>query len=225
MEQEFPLIMDIPSDTPRGDGRCGAARQDGAVLFFALIALVVMTLAAIALVRSVDTASLISGNLAFKQSAASSGDNGIEAAMAVLALPANPVNTNLNVSAPASGYYNSLNRAIDLTTLAWDDTNSILVDGDPLTAGAQANDPAGNSVRYIIQRVCLHPTGAAANLSSGATITVSTTNCSLTDAIDTSSKQVKEDAPPPGAGSPIYRVTARVAGPRNTVSYIQGFVY
>ena len=29
----------------------------------------------------------------------------------------------------------------------------------------------------------------------------------------------------PGAGSPIYRITARVAGPRNTVSYLQGFVY
>jgi len=225
MEQNLPLIMDIPCAIPRSNTGRGAARQGGAVLFFALIALVVMTLAAIALVRSVDTASLISGNLAFKQSAASSGDNGIEAAMAVLALPANPVNSNLNVSAPASGYYNSLNRAIELATLTWDNTNSVLVDGDPLTAGAQANDPAGNSVRYIIQRVCLHPTAAAANLSSGQTINVSLANCSLTDATDTSSKQVKEDPPPPGAGSPVYRITARVAGPRNTVSYVQGFVY
>ena len=151
MEQNLPMIIDIPCPAPRGKAGRRVARQGGAVLFFALIALVVMTLAAIALVRSVDTASLISGNLAFKQSAASSGDNGIEAAMAVLALPPNPVNTNLNVNAPASGYYNSLNRAIDLATLAWDNNNSVLVDGDPLTAGAQANDPAGNSVRYIIQ--------------------------------------------------------------------------
>lgn len=225
MEQNLPLSLGIPVAAASGASTRGAARQRGAVLFFTLIALVVMTLAAIALVRSVDTASLISGNLAFKQSAASSGDNGIEAAMAVLDQPANPVNSNLNVSAAASGYYNSLNRAIDLTTLAWDNTNSVLVDGDPQTAGAQANDPAGNSVRYIIQRVCLHPSAAAATLASGATIPVSTTNCSLTDATDTSSKQVKEDAPPSGAGSPIYRITARVAGPRNTVSYTQGFVY
>lgn len=225
MEQNLPLSLGIPVAAASGASTRGAARQRGAVLFFTLIALVVMTLAAIALVRSVDTASLISGNLAFKQSATSSGDNGIEAAMAVLDQPANPVNSNLNVSAPASGYYNSLNRAIDLTTLAWDNTNSVLVDGDPQTAGAQANDPAGNSVRYIIQRVCLHPSAAAATLASGATIPVSTTNCSLTDATDTSSKQVKEDAPPSGAGSPIYRITARVAGPRNTVSYTQGFVY
>lgn len=225
MEQNPPLNMGIVRATPCGRTGRRAGRQGGAVLFFALIALVVMTLAAIALVRSVDTASLISGNLAFKQSAASSGDNGIEAAMAVLALPPNAVNTNLNVNAPASGYYNSLNRAIDLTTLTWDNNNSVLVDGDPLVAGAQANDPAGNSVRYIIQRVCLHPTVAAANLASGQAITVSTANCSLTDATDTSSKRVGEEPPPPGAGSPIYRVTARVAGPRNTVSYLQGFVY
>lgn len=217
--------MDTSYDTSGRKNGKRPARQGGAVLFFALIALVIMTLAAIALVRSIDTATLISGNLAFKQSATSSGDNGVEAAMAVLALPANPVNSNLNVNAPASGYYNSLNRAVNLTTLTWDNTNSVLIDGDPLVGGAQATDPAGNSVRYIIQRVCLHPTAASANLSSGQTISVSAATCSLTDAIDTSTKRWGEDPPPPGAGSPIYRVTAQVTGPRNTVSYVQGFVY
>ena len=45
----------------------GAGTQRGLVLFFALIALVAMSLAALALVRSVDTSTLISGNLAFRQ--------------------------------------------------------------------------------------------------------------------------------------------------------------
>jgi Tfp pilus assembly protein PilX len=44
-------------------------RQRGAILFIALIVLVAMSLAGIALMRSVDTNVLIAGNLAFRQSA------------------------------------------------------------------------------------------------------------------------------------------------------------
>lgn len=187
--------------------------QRGVVLFFALIALVVITLAAIALVRSVDTANLISGNLAFKQGATSSGDTGVEAAMVFL--NTNQATLNNNATAGNNGYYNSLNPAINLTTLAWTNANS----------AAAAVDQAGNSVRYIVQRMCKHPTAQAANLSSGATINVSDVNCVLTDAIDTSTKKFVEDPLPGGSGSPIYRITAQVSGPRNTVSYVQGYVY
>ena len=49
------------------------SRQRGVSLFFALVCLVAIMLAAVALVRSVDTSTLISGNLAFQQSATSSG--------------------------------------------------------------------------------------------------------------------------------------------------------
>ena len=52
--------------------------QQGVVSFIALVALVVMSLAAVALIRSVDTATLIAGNLAFKQAATASADAGVE---------------------------------------------------------------------------------------------------------------------------------------------------
>ena len=42
-------------------------RQRGVSLIFALMALAVISLAAVALVRSVDTTSLVIGNLGFKQ--------------------------------------------------------------------------------------------------------------------------------------------------------------
>lgn len=48
--------------------------QQGVVLFVALIILVAMTLAGIALMRSVDTNVLIAGNLAFRQGATMAGD-------------------------------------------------------------------------------------------------------------------------------------------------------
>jgi len=53
------------------------AWQQGIVLPITLIVLVAMTLAGIALLRSIDTSSIIAGNLAFKQSATASGDAGI----------------------------------------------------------------------------------------------------------------------------------------------------
>ena len=42
--------------------------QRGVVLFIALIVMVAMSLAAIALIRSVDTTNILIGNLAFRQS-------------------------------------------------------------------------------------------------------------------------------------------------------------
>jgi len=44
-------------------------RQRGLSLLFALMALVVIGLASVAVVRSVDTSSLVIGNLCFKQDA------------------------------------------------------------------------------------------------------------------------------------------------------------
>ena len=56
--------------------------QQGVVLFIALIILVAMTLAGIALMRSVDTNVLIAGNLAFRQANTMYADTGVEAARA-----------------------------------------------------------------------------------------------------------------------------------------------
>ena len=55
--------------------------QQGVVLVIALIILVAMTLAGIALVRSVDTTNIIAGNIAFQQAAVHSGEAGAEAAI------------------------------------------------------------------------------------------------------------------------------------------------
>ena len=77
-------------------------KQHGVVLFFALIALVAMSLAAVALIRSVDTNSLIAGNLSFKQSSILSADRGVETAIAWVK---GRSQNSLKLNAPANGYY------------------------------------------------------------------------------------------------------------------------
>lgn len=199
--------------------------QRGLVLFFALIALLVLSLAAVALVRSVDTSTLIAGNLAFKKSATSSADTGVEAALVWL-LETQAANNTRNVlndpthafnqDALPAGYYSSVNDAVSLFTDAmWGDAVSALVGG-----GA---DPAtGNTTRYIIQRLCRKANTRVQDaecLFSGA----------LLDKNNQSIKLPQEVCKGPGCPSagqtPMFRITTRVTGPKNTVSYVQAFVY
>lgn len=192
-------------------------KQKGLVLFVALIALLAMSLAAAALIRSVDTSVLVAGNLAFKQSATLAADNGIETAFSWITDHPNLLEADL----ATEGFYATqakLGSEPDLTWFKdediWDDNNSRLAEGNGYVAGLDTL--TGNTVRYVIQRMC-NATGAANQdkclFGSGAT--------------KTSSLGVKENselgAIVLASLSPMYRVTARVTGPKNTTSYVQAF--
>ncbi len=205
-----------------------AIKQRGVVLFFALIALVVMSLAAVALIRSVDTSAMIAGNLAFRQAATNSGDAGIEAAMAWMeaeqvAMMAAGKNVLLdadhtfnlsNAANAARGYYSSARDNAELTngTVGWNDADSVLV----------PPDVSGNSARYIIERMCRTPN----QIPSGANCLFTTTSALLGEAEVAAADEVCQGAGcVQSAQSAQIRITARISGPKNTVSYIQSFVY
>jgi len=206
--------------------RARLSGQRGVALFFALICMVAIMLAAVMLVRSVDTATLIMGNLAFQQSATRSGDSGTETAMGwlqgvatansttnVLLDPTHP----FNVDNAAAGYYASTDPAKSLTSTSgshfnWDGTDS----------ASAGTDAAGNTVRYIIQRLCKASGVAVAATSclfSGAALDNNGQNIPLP-------QQVCNGPGCPVAGqTPMIRVTSKVTGPKNTVSYVQALIY
>jgi type IV pilus assembly protein PilX len=62
-----------PVPTPALAGN-GPPSERGVVLLVALIILVALTLAGVALIRSVDTANIIAGNLSFRESAVHAGE-------------------------------------------------------------------------------------------------------------------------------------------------------
>lgn len=207
---------------PRGH----AFRQRGVVLFFALIALVVMSLAAVALIRSVDTSTMIAGNLAFKQSATASGDSGVERAIAALAgdqlamvtAGNNVLNNNTNIfntDSPSTGYYSSYDPSVILTgSTVWDAIDQSQV--------PEIVDQSGNRIRYVIQRMC-----RVANqfplinncLFSAAPEDINGMSTPLPSDIC-----VGAGCPAQGQ-SPEYSITSRTIGPGNTISYVQAFVY
>ncbi len=80
-------------------------------LLFALMALAAMLLAAVALVRSVDSGALVLGNLGFKQEATQAADRAAEVARAWLLTTA----VDLTADSPANGYYATSQDNLDPT--------------------------------------------------------------------------------------------------------------
>lgn len=189
------------------------SRARGAVLFIALIVLVAMTLAGIAIMRSVDTTTLIAGNLAFKQGTIQSSDNGVESGFQWL-MANRPALANNNL---ASGYYSQRPAG----TLNWNDPATW---ASAVTVGP---DAAGNTISYLIHRMCTCPDTPYNGTCPG-------TGAAQLCALDAAAGAV----PPPAQGDsfvvgapgflqdprPYYRITVRTQGPRNTVSFVQAMV-
>lgn len=196
----------------------GARAQRGVVLFIALIVLAAMTLASVALVRSVDTATLGAGNIAFKQSATQAAERAVAAAMAKFAtLPTlGPLATGTTAQnhQAADNYCASLlptdPRGVPLVLLgtpATVDTNNKACDSQPLAAANKILiTPTQETLRYVIERLC--PAIGAPNQDT----------CNVAQVIPGGGSGTEAHL---GANKPLYRVTVRVDGPRNTLHFTQ----
>jgi len=183
------------------------ARQRGVVLVLALIMLVVLTLGGIALLRSVSTTNVVAGNLAFQQAATNSTDVGVESA--ITWLQSNNTGTTLEADVVASGYLAS--RQDPAAGQSWADFWQATLKAKAVAVGT---DAAGNTVMYVMQRLCN---------TSGAP---STAGCSVPP-LDATAQDgsmgggIDQPDPDPQV---YYRITVQVTGPRNTVSYVQTMV-
>jgi len=194
-------------------------RQQGVVLLVALIVLVAMTLAGIGIMRSVDTGTLVAGNIGFRQAAVATGDTGIEAARTWLIANA----ASLNGDQTAQGYYATRQDSLDLTGnkteggtdgVDWDGSEA----SQPVKAkNAGALDGSGNTVYYLIHRLCSITGSINGPGQSCATASIAGMGSSQ-DAPDYSGYALKLK------NQVYYRVTARVNGPKNTVSYVQAVI-
>ena len=200
----------------RNSGACRKVlahrEQTGVVLIIALIVLVAMSLAALAMMRSVDTNTVIAGNLAFQQSATHSGDTGVETAIAWL--NANKTGTTLDTDDATNGY-TANGSDPSKSPIAGQSWNDFWVHSLAGHSYSLVTDSAGNTVSYVIHRLCNNAgakTGGAACIASPV-VTAATGN-----AEESGEKQL--NAP----SVVYYRITVRIAGPRNTVSYVQSVV-
>lgn len=195
-------------------------RQEGVVLVIALIVLVAMTLAGLGLIRSIDTATLVSGNIGFRESAVASGDSGIELARKWLLANA----ATLASDQSAFGYYSSRQDSVDLTgNQSISAANSVDWGGSNPSATVKAFDAGtgvdgtGNHIFYIIQRLCSIP--GAQNLPLQSCTTSVVTNVGSTQGSpDYNGGAITQNE------EVYYRVTSRIEGPKSTVSFVQAII-
>jgi type IV pilus assembly protein PilX len=203
-----------------------AAHQRGVVLFIALIVMVAMSLAAIALLRSVDTTSQVIANLAFRQASILPANLAIEDAAAGLFVDSGgPRIMDVTKDDSTNNYYATHNQT-------WDSKAKPSVpDGVPpplwtKTAAAALThqlptDSSGNLVTYVIERMCNPDVAAPGNDGSGK---ASEGWCDLGTPKGGGKHTINEAAAFNFPPQPFYRVTVRVDGPQNTVSFLQAML-
>jgi len=176
-------------------------RQNGVVVVIALIATVAMAMSAMALMRTVDATTSITGNVGAWQSAITAADVAVEDAVA--ALFERRLIADLTVDDPQHAYFASRGVTQDGR-------------GVPLALQQVANYPsgaplltAGNGieVRYMLERTCLR-----AGL-------VTSDNCTIVPISDTPIIVDGESVEAPRV--PLFRQTIRVDGPGAATAFVQ----
>ncbi len=200
-------------------GRISSKRQQrGLVVFIAMLVMLALALAGIALIRSTDTATRVNGNLVLKHAATSAVDRGIEQTIHAL-WEASPTLDRTQHDA-ATNYYACV-RGTNGGCLAAGSAVPKIPDllksasgcaGAGLASGLVANDAAGNKSCFVIERMCLN-TGPAVG-----------SNCNMSTASFGADPGTIHYTGLVRPGDAYYRVTVRVEGPRNTVSYAQSML-
>ena len=211
-------------------------KQRGISLIVVLIGLVIISFAAVALLRSTDTATLVAGNLGFKKAALASGDAGSEAA--ITWLNANSGTNTLFSDQNTGGYYAASHDGCDITGTRTpnDTTDDVDWAGGAPTANCNVSaiepspQPAGvgtgYKVSYVINRMC-NAAGDPGSVLAADGITAMV--CSSSDSSSSSGGSTKVGPDYSGyafsgSAQTYYRITTRIAGPRNTVHYVQAWV-
>ncbi len=193
---------------PRRARAEGRAAQDGIVMFVALIVLVIMSLAGLAMMRQIGSGLSIAGNIAFKQGATALADLGTEQGITnVVTWAVTLATNNDNV---AAGYWSSAPADVDPTDALWTQTYW------PTAQSVTAPGAAGNAkVQYVIHRLCNLPNAAdSAPLQQCA-------GSAQNGGSHSSGAGYGGGSGNQTVVAPYYRVTTKVIGPRNTVSYTQ----
>jgi type IV pilus assembly protein PilX len=214
-------------------GRPRVRRQRGVSLLFALMTLVALSLAAVALIRSVDTGALIIGNLGFKEDTLLASEEATRQALDYVQTAGNTAGT-LEADVTASGYYFKSPEELDVTGVSTSVTRTIIdwkLDGcasfekDSYKTCAkpvatQIDLPNGVWARYLVMRMCT-PTSTATDHDC-----LGPTSTSSGDTLDSGELKGGENLYAKSKGQQYYfRVVVRTEGTRGAVTYTESIAH
>jgi Tfp pilus assembly protein PilX len=196
-------------------GTGARGRQDGVIVFVALIAMVVLSLAAVGLMRSVQTNTLVVGNIAFRQAAAHMASSAVEKAIHDMFPPSQTIPSLWNHDTTRN-YYASVQPGQDVNGVprALQGDLSLYPGGAQVireTTDAQTSYVA----RYVIERMCNdNRLGLEANAQ----------NCEMIPPKQSIGKESNLKKGIALEKIPFYRMTVRVDGPGNSVAFSQAML-
>jgi type IV pilus assembly protein PilX len=184
-----------------------AVRQQGVVLIFSLIVLLILAIGAVAVLRSVNSSLLSAGNLAFHRDLVNQAEQAVSTVMTEFRTNAPPLNGATIADLPAANYVSTA-----LPTNAQGVPLVLLSNAAFAAVGSAANILPGATpdvtIRYIIDRLCTN-TGNANII-----------NCVQSTGLPTGGTANKNTALAPPSAT-VYRISVRVDGPRNTQAFLQ----
>jgi type IV pilus assembly protein PilX len=184
--------------------------QRGVTLVIALIALVVLTVGAVAMTRSSDVSLRMAGNLAFKRDLVNQGERAIATALAEL--------TSGGLSAESTRDANRLASNYSATLLGSSEQgipNVLLSQTAFAAAGFSHADitdvSTGVTVRYVIDRQC----------TSTGVYDIAACQAVTAKAPPKAGDGINPDTPTGAVTRPVYRISVRITGPRGNQTYTQ----
>ncbi|MFM2055228.1 MAG: hypothetical protein RL456_3265 [Pseudomonadota bacterium] len=232
-----------PDATPFPGPRAPRARaQRGASLLFAMMTVVALSLAAVALIRSVDTGTTILGNLSFKQDTLLAADRGTRLAVDWILSELNTSSTSLDTDrisqdSQSRGYLASVrpgldpastSPAADRVAIDWNDDQCRSQRG-PSVSSTNCLRPVAPidmgrnvSVRYLIVRLCSGPgSSSSPGVQCPRPIHVSSVVTGERGEINSQNPSRLGTA----TLTEYYRVIVRARGARNTISTTETLVH
>jgi Tfp pilus assembly protein PilX len=179
------------------------ARERGVVLIFTLIVLLIMTIGAVGLLRSMNSSLFSAGNLAFRHDLVNQGEQAISNVLQSVQTGALANATTADL--PAANY-----SATTLATNVQGVPTALLSNTAPtsMTAADIVGATPDVKIRYVVDRLC-NTAGAASTASCVQFVANPLGGTALPTA----------GVPAPSAT--VYRLSVRVSGPRKTQIFLQ----
>jgi type IV pilus assembly protein PilX len=189
--------------------RFARSRQRGVVLIFALIVLLILTIGAVALVRSMNTSLFSAGNLAFRRDLVNQGEQAVSTVMNEFRTGGILVTSGVSENDLFTANYSSST----LPTNPQGVPLALLNNTTFAAVGSAANDLTGATpdvvIRYVIDRLCSQPNTVA-----------SSALCVQSTGVPTGGTANRNTAVAPPSAT-VYRLSVRVSGPRSTQVFLQ----
>jgi type IV pilus assembly protein PilX len=202
-------------------------RERGVVLLFALIALTIMLVGAVALISSFNTSLITAGNIGFKRDLVNQAELAAKTVLEKFNAGALDDSTKRAATLPTENYSAVVlatnNQGIPVALLSKTNFSPTSTWRLPDVSGTAGQNV---TVRYLLDRLCTAPGNAQTALEAEQCVRAPVTNVPKGLDAETQRKGAEFGDSKQGVAAAVaipaaYRLTVRAMGPRNTEAYYQ----